>query len=372
MNTKPRTSIRNSSLEILRIISMVMIIAHHYVVHGNFDLGNIPFSMQKVFTIFLSCGGKLGVSLFILISGYFSIKSEFNLKRIIMLIVKVWVFSIFFLALFTFVLTPVSPITFNSLIMSILPNIFSSWGFTTDYIILSLLAPFLNKAILALTKKQHRNLIAILFVIWCLIPTFTTAAPAFSSLSWCITLYIISSYFALYPVKIKFKLHVVFCIFWAFIIFLSIFSIEYLGMEYSFFKSRSHFFSELNSLPAFMLSLELFLVFSNMKPRYLKHVNAIASTTLGVYLIHENLFMRPYIWGNIFKNAQQYNSPMFFLHYIGVVVIVFAVCSFIDWLFWKKTIGRFIGFLLNKYLKSITTFLGKIKNNITKVVLKFI
>ena len=289
-----------------------------------------------------------------------------------MLIIKVWVFSVSFLLLFTFVLTPVEPTTFRSLIKSIFPNIFSAWWFSTVYIVLSLLSPFLNKAILALTKKQHKNLITLLVSIWCLIPTFTSADPAFSELAWFVALYIISSYLALYPIKIKINFHIIYCIFWTFIILFSVILIGYLGMKYPIFKSHSRFFSDLNKLPVFMLSLELFFVFSNMKPRYYKLINLIASTTFGVYLIHDNLFMRPYIWQNIFNNAQQYNSPIFFLYYAGVVVLVFISCSFIDWIFWQKTIGHFIEFILGKYLKSATSFLEKTQKLTTIVRKKFI
>ena len=62
---------RNSSFELLRIISMLLIVAHHFVVHGNFDLIS-SFSKNVFFLQSLSMFGKFGVNLFVLISGYFS------------------------------------------------------------------------------------------------------------------------------------------------------------------------------------------------------------------------------------------------------------------------------------------------------------
>ena len=37
-NIKTDNKFRNSSFELLRIISMLLIVAHHFVVHGKFDL----------------------------------------------------------------------------------------------------------------------------------------------------------------------------------------------------------------------------------------------------------------------------------------------------------------------------------------------
>ena len=61
---------RNSNLEILRIICMILIVAHHYVVHGGFIFG-YDVTVNRIFLEFLSFGGKLGVNCYVLITGYF-------------------------------------------------------------------------------------------------------------------------------------------------------------------------------------------------------------------------------------------------------------------------------------------------------------
>ena len=60
---------RECNFELLRIISMLMIIMHHYVIHNN--LINIGIFQNKVIAIFFAIGGKVGVNLFIMISGYY-------------------------------------------------------------------------------------------------------------------------------------------------------------------------------------------------------------------------------------------------------------------------------------------------------------
>ncbi len=44
---------RKSSIELLRIISMLLIIAHHYACHGGFDFINTPFSKKLFFVLHL-------------------------------------------------------------------------------------------------------------------------------------------------------------------------------------------------------------------------------------------------------------------------------------------------------------------------------
>lgn len=68
---KINSKLRNSSFELLRIISMLLIVAHHFAVHGKFYLTS-SFSKNIFFLQSLSMFGKLGVNLFVLISGYFS------------------------------------------------------------------------------------------------------------------------------------------------------------------------------------------------------------------------------------------------------------------------------------------------------------
>ena len=72
---------RQSNFELLRIISMILIIAHHYAIHGGFELSKQAFSAQLFFLQVLSYGGKLGVNLFVLISGYFLVTSRCKLKK---------------------------------------------------------------------------------------------------------------------------------------------------------------------------------------------------------------------------------------------------------------------------------------------------
>jgi len=92
LETSP--SVRNSAIELLRIIAMLFIVLSHFCVHSNFNLSQMPFSFNKTI---LQWGalGNLGVDIFMIISGFFLCKSKLKTKSISKLLTQVWFYSVF-------------------------------------------------------------------------------------------------------------------------------------------------------------------------------------------------------------------------------------------------------------------------------------
>ena len=92
---KSKENARNSSLELLRIICMLLIIAHHYSVHGGYgELTSASLSGGSIFIQILSLYGKLSCTIFILISAYFLVDApEIRYKRIIPLVAEMFFYS---------------------------------------------------------------------------------------------------------------------------------------------------------------------------------------------------------------------------------------------------------------------------------------
>lgn len=92
---------RNSNFELLRIIAMYMIVLHHCTAHGVFSYwhNNITFlqNVNNFLCTFLSSGGKIGVTLFVLISGYFLSVKEFKIERLLKIYLKMFAYSVLFL-----------------------------------------------------------------------------------------------------------------------------------------------------------------------------------------------------------------------------------------------------------------------------------
>ena len=64
---------RNSNLELYRIIVMLLIVAHHFVVNsGVIDvMYEHPLSSNSTFLFLFGAWGKTGINCFMLITGYF-------------------------------------------------------------------------------------------------------------------------------------------------------------------------------------------------------------------------------------------------------------------------------------------------------------
>ena len=75
--------IRKSNVELLRIVGMLMIISHHYVVNSGimnaFQIGNA--SINYIFLNLWGMWGKTSINIFILISGFFMCKANLTIKR---------------------------------------------------------------------------------------------------------------------------------------------------------------------------------------------------------------------------------------------------------------------------------------------------
>ena len=83
---------RNSNLELMRILCMLLIVFHHCGGHGFENIDRV-YSFNKYFIEAISMLGTAGVMGFVLISGYFVSASGTDLKRLMMLWGQIWFYS---------------------------------------------------------------------------------------------------------------------------------------------------------------------------------------------------------------------------------------------------------------------------------------
>lgn len=353
------TRVRNSNLEILRIISMVLIVAHHYAVHG-FGTIEITYSFNRYVLGVLSLGGKMGVACFVLISGYFMVYSKFTLDKLIKLVFETWFYTVGMGILFLFVLTPAEPIGLNSLIKLILPIGYSQYWFMTDFIMLMLFSPALNLLISQMSKQMHRNLLIGGTILWSIMPSFVSASYGFNELGWFVVLYLFAAYIRKYmdhEKKNATKDFLGAAISYFFVIvsnILLLFLGNVTGAE--IFSDHSTHFMALNSPFILVTAIELLIGFVKLKPYYNRTINRLASATLGVYLIHDNGIFRPYLWSTLLKTPQMYSSPFLIIHALVSIAAVYLICSGID-LIRQNTVDRIFLNMMDRHLEQIKQWL---------------
>ena len=342
---------RNTSIELLRIISMIMIMFHHFAYHGNFEWNFNEVTLPHLWYDFILMGGKVGVDIFVLISGYFLIENTeklFQPKKLL----KFWGQVVFY-SIMTYLLSVMlrlNAFEIKQLIKVCLPITYPGWWFASTYFMLYLIHPFLNKLLHGSSKTEYQYLILMMVLCWSIIPTATTQLFESNSLLWFVTLYGIAGYVNLYGGNQKLQSKHYFSLYFMVLIITYTVSTTFLflGTKKEEWSTHAIDFFEIERLPILLMAITLFMGFVTLKMNYHKWINMIASATFGVYLIHDSSYIRYYLWTNIFKINQYQDSTFLILYSILVVFILYVSCTMID-LIRKKLVEKPYMLFVNHY-----------------------
>lgn len=338
---------RELNFEILRIISMLLIVAHHFVLYAN-DLNMIDVnSIKSWFLNFLLVGGKFGVILFVLITGYFSCNQEYKNKKILKIFLHTEFISLVCL-IFGIILK--EELSVKILLKSIFPIIFNQYWFMSSYVVLFLLIPYLNKFIKNLSKKEFLSFLIILSLFINLIPSITLSNFPFDNIGYLIYIYFIGAYLKLYydiSYKKKYKYIILSIIFYLLAYLLTI-GLKIAATNISFLVDKTTFYVSLNSIFLYISAINLFNFFKVIKinPKFNKLILFFSSTSLGIYLIHENYFIRNILWNDLFTSFNFFKFDNFYLNSIIFIVLVYLIASIIDY-FYQKLLEKKLLLLVN-------------------------
>lgn len=322
---------RESNIELLRILSMVMIIAHHIAVHSGFSFSTEHVTLNRLWVQWLSLGGKIGVNVFVLISGYFLILShEIKINKFLKLLLQILTYSVGIY--FIFIILGLEPFGIKTFIKNLLPITFSKWWFASVYVLLYLLYPYINKLLTSLSKIQYQRLLILLLICWCIIPTVFTRSWQLNNLLWFIFLYSVAGYIRLhFNTKILKSRHYLLISFAIMLLtYLSAVIFDILGTKYPFFSQHATHFYGQQMLPIFLISITLFIGFTEIKLPNNSVINIVSSATFGVYLIHDDNYIRELLWETIFKNASYQNSNILIPYSVIQIIVVFIACTLIE------------------------------------------
>lgn len=346
---------RNSSVELFRILSMLLIIGSHFCVHSGFAPSEMSFSFNKVL---LQAGvlGNLGVVNFVMISGYFLSKSKFKLSRVVKIVLQVVFYSVVIFC----VLAGLNIIDFSKkdLIKAMLPILFERYWFASAYVILCVLSPFINIMLNSFTKKQHTYFLVTLLIIWGVIPTLTNQMLFSNELWQFLFFYSIGAFVREYPdmsFSVRYRYLIVgICLF---LLIGSSVLIDLLPIKIPVFENGYYFYTR-SSVFIIGLSYGLLLIFVNLKSKSNKTINIISSATFGIYLIHDNRYLRDLIWKDLFNTKIYENSSYLGFYLIFCVAAVFVTCGVIDYVR-QKLLEKPLMHILENPLNRLTARVDK-------------
>ena len=323
-------AVRNSNLELYRVIVMVLIVAHHYFVNsGLIELASTSLdSFKSIYLYLFGMWGKTGINCFVLITGYFMCTSSISLQKFIKLMFEVYLYRILIFLIFW--ICGYEYLNTESLTRLILPVSSVADNFTGCFILFWLTIPFLNVLVRNLTQRQHLYLLGLSLTIYVILPLLPYNRVVMNYVTWFIILYIISSYIRMYNVQLFSNKT------WGWLalllVFISMFSVL---VCLKFNKNPYWFVSDSNAILAVLTGVCSFMFFKDLTIPYSKFVNALGASTFGVLLIHANSdAMRTWLWRNTLHNVGWFQNDTLIVmaHSIISVILVYSICSLIDWL----------------------------------------
>ncbi len=336
LNTKDKplqAKVRDSNLELFRIIAMILIVAHHFVVNSGLTASDgpvysSPLSFNSLFLLVFGAWGKIGINCFVMITGYFMCKSQITLIKFFRLLFEIQFYRI--LIFLIFFITGYSSFSFRTFVIALLPVYQISLNFTGCFLVFWLFIPFLNILISHLNEKQHFRLILLCVFLYVILGTVKSVTMNY--VSWFIVLYIISSYIRFYPKKSFSNTKL-----WGWLTFFSVFVsaisvVVGTWLVVKINKNLTYFFvTDSNTILALAVGLCAFMFFKNIDIKYNRVINTIASSTFGVLLIHANSdTMRQWLWKDILDVVGHYQYSLMPLYALGSVLAIFIVCVSID------------------------------------------
>ena len=333
---------RNANMELLRILSMIMVTFLHAL--GKSDLlGNLAgsFSANVWLAWILEALSLSAVNIFMLISGYFLINSEFKPGRLIEIVAQVLFYAagsfIIYSAFFT---VEAEEKTLYAFLKYLLPVHMEVYWFITAYVVIYMFLPVLSKGIKAVSQKQFGTVIVLLLIYECVFKTLLPVRLAKDTRGyeflWYLIVFMIGAYFRLYGFKFLTSVWSGFALYFvgSFMILAETYVLQFINGRFGRLKEITAVPTEYNHLFVLCAAVGIFAAFVNLKP--MKQgaatvICALSPMALGVYLLQESITLR-YRWQKWFLLPEALGEPVyiFLLKVFGAVLCMYVLGTAID------------------------------------------
>lgn len=331
---------RNFSLDLLKIVAMLMVVILHIVWRGGVleaASGSNVFTFFSVRILHVTC--LCAVNCFILATGAVMYSKSLNVKRIF----NYWVCVVFYsfcITLFAALFVPRVDIGLKEWINVFLPIGRNQYWFFTNYVALFFTIPLLNHIIASLERVKLSKVLIGGFIMLSLYPSVMgldlfVLRNGYSYL-WFMYLYLCSAYIGKYPQAFNWSITKSVLIFCSVAIgsLLWYMSLKYVGNILGVGHALSGNYLNYNSPGIFIEAICLLVLFRNIKieKKWMQAIIAFfSSSVFYVYILHDNMIFKEIVqWENRFAWIGQKNfisaASVIFMY----AIVVFVSCVIID------------------------------------------
>ena len=331
-NALPPAKQREGNIELLRIVCMLLIVAHHMAYHGSAMRSSVWGN--KVLGYLLFSGGQTGVNCFVMITGY--CLASFRARRFFATLLETAFYSVGLILLMKWTgLRSDIQLTWPMLRDAALVITRSPYWFVVMYLGLTAALPLLQPAVKSLSRNAHLWVLLFGAVYMCLVPTLTVQNPSsqyFHQFTWFLFLYCLGAYFKKYPSPFRQCLPLQAAVFLSMIAAMTVLMLW--GEEHQdFFQrvaGRQNFVADKNTVLQVICTCSLFLFFTGLKIKPYRLLTLLSGASFGVYLIHDHGQVRGYLWSSLLQVGVRCQQSGFWVTALLAPLAIYLCCAVID------------------------------------------
>jgi hypothetical protein len=310
---------RQSNFELLRIVAMLMIVAHHMVRFASPGLDALPLGAKWLYFFAIETGGEVGVDVFLIISVWFLAGRAQTLRSALRHVAKTEAVVLFY-SLSLYVLSKyvlrLQGLPGRLSLQSSAPTVTGLWWYITCYTLVVLVSPFLVKGLRSLGQSMHRQLVVVELVVVSVLPMLDVVDLYVNAYVSFLAIVVMVTYVRWYPPALLERPAVPWLMIAAGLVASVLLgaTVRLLVERGVPFMTKDPMYWEWSPGSPLVLceAFGLFLVFSRLRLTN-RAVNFLARSTVGVYLIHEHPGMRILLWQRLLPFEGIYGSGLFLL-----------------------------------------------------------
>lgn len=313
------------------------------------DIHHVTNDLATLLLVFFNYLGQLGNCIFIVCSSYFLLENKtVNATKVYKIIIDNWVISFLFLSTFIVLGIHISSIdTFKN----VFPITFETNWFVGCYILFYLIHPLLNLIIRGISRRELLLVVSISSIFYLGVNLIGRHFYYYNKLIGFILIYFVVALYKQHQhIFIDKKQQSIFAFLFGFVlIFVTILSLNYLGLKVSIFVNKIDWLNTFVNPVCIITSLALLNYAVGIKRHVWAFINSISSMSLLIYIIHENYllshYIKPEIWRSIYG---LFGYEHLIILFLGLSLMSFLIAVFISYAY-KNFVGKQTAFLADKF-----------------------